>query len=313
MKKYVVYKVTNKINGKLYIGKTYNFEKRKREHILNKNDNLPFHNALKKYGEENFEWEIIDTSDNDEEIKQKEIYWIKKLNTCIKSKKSNGYNITVGGEGGVSWNSEPVVQFDFDGNYIEEFESASCASLKSKADRHMIIECAKGNLSQSGGYQWKFKKDVKSNRISNYNKKSSHRTKQIVQLDLNGYLINVFDSVTDASKKLNLNRANISSCLCGYSKRCGGYQWIYFEDYNPSKDYSFKGVEYKDKTIFQLDDKNNIINTFNNCSEASRAIGEPTSVHKQIHKALKSGHKCKGFRWVYSKDYQNHANTEVTI
>ena len=59
-KRYVIYKVTNSINGKVYVGKTYNFEKRKREHIYDIEDNLPFHRALKKYGIDNFVWEIID-------------------------------------------------------------------------------------------------------------------------------------------------------------------------------------------------------------------------------------------------------------
>ena len=46
-KKFVIYKVTNKINGKIYIGKTYNFEKRRREHIYDIENGLPFHRALK--------------------------------------------------------------------------------------------------------------------------------------------------------------------------------------------------------------------------------------------------------------------------
>jgi predicted GIY-YIG superfamily endonuclease len=44
-KKFVIYKVTNKINGKIYIGKTYNFEKRRREHIYDIENELPFHRA----------------------------------------------------------------------------------------------------------------------------------------------------------------------------------------------------------------------------------------------------------------------------
>lgn len=47
-KSYIIYKVTNKINGKIYIGKTYNLEKRKKQHIGDINNGLPFHNALKE-------------------------------------------------------------------------------------------------------------------------------------------------------------------------------------------------------------------------------------------------------------------------
>lgn len=53
-KNFVVYKVTCKVNNKVYIGKTYNFEKRKREHLYAIDDELPFHKAMKKYGKDNF-------------------------------------------------------------------------------------------------------------------------------------------------------------------------------------------------------------------------------------------------------------------
>lgn len=46
-KEYIVYKATNKINGKIYVGKTYNFEKRKKEHIYDIDNDIPFHRALK--------------------------------------------------------------------------------------------------------------------------------------------------------------------------------------------------------------------------------------------------------------------------
>ena len=71
-KEYVIYKVTNLINQKMYIGKTYNFEKRKREHLYDIDNGLPFHKALKKYGVKNFKWEIIDSASTDEEIKEME-------------------------------------------------------------------------------------------------------------------------------------------------------------------------------------------------------------------------------------------------
>lgn len=49
-KEFVIYTATNKINGKIYVGKTYNFEKRKQEHIYDIDNGIPFHRALKKYG-----------------------------------------------------------------------------------------------------------------------------------------------------------------------------------------------------------------------------------------------------------------------
>jgi len=95
----IIYKATNKINGKSYIGQTVkSLKKRIREHInLSKNgSNRPLHAALRKYGPENFTWEIIvDCGDNQHFLNESEIFFIDRYNT----KSPNGYNLTDGGEG----------------------------------------------------------------------------------------------------------------------------------------------------------------------------------------------------------------------
>lgn len=97
----VIYKITNKINGKCYIGKTTKtVEWRWKIHIRHSkfdNDHLLFHRAIKKYGVENFILEIIDTADNENELNEKEKYWIEYYKSYLKE---NGYNLTKGGEGG---------------------------------------------------------------------------------------------------------------------------------------------------------------------------------------------------------------------
>ena len=313
-KEFVIYTATNKINGKIYVGKTYNFEKRKQEHIYDIDNDIPFHRALKKYGIKNFEWKIIDTAKTDEEIKEKEIYWIKELNTCIHFQNSNGYNITLGGEGGVSWNSLPVVQFDLSGNYVHEYLSCSHASIATGIGRHNIGDCANGITKSSGGYQWKYKCDCDTFAMKEYKRPKSSRMKKIVQLDLDGKFVNEYESVTQASKELGIGRAVISSCLTNRSKRCNGFQWVYKKDYRPDQNYKFKGIS-KGNGIYQLDDNKHILNYFLNCSEAARYLGEETKVHKQIHKALGTGKRCRGFYWCKCDDYINfqHGNTEVTV
>jgi len=301
-KKYVVYKVINKINGKLYIGKTYNFEKRKREHFCDINDDLPFHRALKKYGKENFEWEIIDTAETEKEILKKEIYWIKKLNTCIHSKNSNGYNITLGGNGGVSWNSRPVIQFDLNGEYVEEYLSCSHASAETGIGRHNIGNSANGIAKRAGNFQWRYKDDCKGMKIEPIEKNKSCRCKEIIQLDLDGNYINAFGSVKDASKSLSIKRSVISNCLIKNSSTAGGYQWIYKKDYDPTENYKYKGIRLGNG-IVQLNDSWEIINHFRNCSEAARYLGESEKLHKLIHKRLKENKKCRGFYWRKYDDY----------
>lgn len=91
-----IYKVTNKENGKFYIGRT-SYEKlymRKATHkwyANNTNTNLPFPNAIRKYGVDGFIWEILEECDNDK-AGQREIFWIKELKPH--------YNATLGGDGG---------------------------------------------------------------------------------------------------------------------------------------------------------------------------------------------------------------------
>lgn len=311
-KTYVIYKVTNKINGKLYIGKTYNFEKRKKEHILDKNTNIPFHRALKKYGLENFNWEIIDYAESDKEIKEKEIYWIKKLNTCIHFPNSNGYNVTLGGEGGTSWNSRRVVQYNLNGEYMNEYVSISHAETVTGVNGSDIRACSMKKVQRAGDYIWRFKGKEHIIKISPYVQKPSCKRKRIMQLDLDGNVINIFDSVTIASETLNIGRCNISSCLIGQTKRCNGYQWIYEENYECSKNYKYKGKEVGNG-IYQLDDNMNIIEHYNNCAEAAKALNEPIKVRKQIFSALSSTKRCRGFRWMKVDDYNNnYANTELT-
>lgn len=97
MKKGLIYKYTNKLNGKIYIGQTSSsLSIRDKKHLSQIEDNTYFHRALKKYGRENFDLEIVEDNILLEEIDEKEIYWIKKLNSYYKT--GQGYNMTKGGK-----------------------------------------------------------------------------------------------------------------------------------------------------------------------------------------------------------------------
>ena len=88
----VIYKWTNKINGKSYIGQTIDEEGRKKDHIRGKYK-CYFHDAIKKYGIENFDYEVIERIE-ESLLSEREIYWINYYDTF-----NNGYNLTLGGEG----------------------------------------------------------------------------------------------------------------------------------------------------------------------------------------------------------------------
>ena len=88
----IIYKWTNKINGKSYIGQTIDEEGRKKDHIRGKYK-CYFHDAIKKYGLENFNYEVLEQIE-ESKLSEREIYWIKYFDTY-----NNGYNLTEGGEG----------------------------------------------------------------------------------------------------------------------------------------------------------------------------------------------------------------------
>jgi group I intron endonuclease len=99
MKSNDVYKITNKITGKVYIGITnQGAGARYRHHWYEARigEPAPIHRSMAKYGEENFTLEIIDFADTYEELKEKEKYWIKQYDSVNRDK---GYNLTEGGNG----------------------------------------------------------------------------------------------------------------------------------------------------------------------------------------------------------------------
>ena len=102
-----IYKITNSVNGKSYIGQTQNtIEERWKEHIKDSKKKMvqhrPLYSAINKYGIENFSIEQIEECP-EEILFQREIYWIEYYHTY-----SNGYNATLGGEGTCLYNYEEI-------------------------------------------------------------------------------------------------------------------------------------------------------------------------------------------------------------
>jgi group I intron endonuclease len=95
----IIYKIVNNINNKIYIGQTTQLIKaRFRDHCnLRKSiEKSAIRCAIKKYGKENFIITEIDNSINKEDLDKKEIFWI----NCYNSLCPNGYNLSLGGNGG---------------------------------------------------------------------------------------------------------------------------------------------------------------------------------------------------------------------
>lgn len=97
----VIYKITNSINGKIYIGQTRaTFEARWKGHILaSRKKSCSYshlHAAIRKYGQGVFRVEQIDSADSEKNLHAKEIFWIAHFNSTDKHR---GYNRNRGGSG----------------------------------------------------------------------------------------------------------------------------------------------------------------------------------------------------------------------
>lgn len=88
-----IYKITNKINNKIYVGQSNNIERRFKEHqTKGKTARIPLDIAIEKYGKDNFLYEVLEEC-SIEELNEKENYWIETLKSHI-----YGYNCNIGGE-----------------------------------------------------------------------------------------------------------------------------------------------------------------------------------------------------------------------
>lgn len=95
----IIYKATNRLNGKCYIGQTrHSLEHRKTIHLMcaKKGVETHFYQAIRKYGEENFEWEIICSTNDKKRLNELETFYITKYDSI-----KHGYNMVDGGDNNI--------------------------------------------------------------------------------------------------------------------------------------------------------------------------------------------------------------------
>ena len=114
-----IYKITNLINNKIYIGQTnITIEERFKQHCYNSFNHkigkdeydYPLHKAIRKYGQGNFQIEILEECDC-KLLNQKEKEYIKQFNSYY-----NGYNATLGGDGQCKYNYDEIVNYFLQNN-----------------------------------------------------------------------------------------------------------------------------------------------------------------------------------------------------
>lgn len=100
----VIYVITNLLTGMKYVGQTTrSLKERFGEHMKAKTH---LGNAIRHYGVENFTVEIIEECETLDQLNEREIFWIAKLNT----KHPHGYNMTDGGEGATGLTEESLAK-----------------------------------------------------------------------------------------------------------------------------------------------------------------------------------------------------------
>ena len=96
----IIYKTTNLVNGKIYVGQD---SKNNPKYL---GSGIALNNAIKKYGKENFKKEILENCVDKKDMDEKEIFWISKLDA---RNKNVGYNITKGGEGCLGFSNKGII------------------------------------------------------------------------------------------------------------------------------------------------------------------------------------------------------------
>ena len=173
VKIFCVYKITNLINNKSYIGVTKrNPNVRFKEHFCNKNELL--YKAKEKYGKNNFSLEIIESNISEDIIDEKERYYIQLYNSLV----PNGYNLSQGGfvnktiseqgkqrlrECNLGINNPKcnkyILMIDKETNKILNKFGSTREAARFLGDENKyrgIAYCLSGKFKTSQGYLWKY-------------------------------------------------------------------------------------------------------------------------------------------------------------
>lgn len=286
-----IYKITNLLNGKLYIGQARDIKKRWNEHIRELNNgihcNKHLQNAWNKYGKENFKFSIIiECAEND--LNELEKYYIEHLHSLTHE---NGYNITVGGTGGntVEWTEEKrAVHSDILKKIprTKQWLENMSKSQKGRVINHNSVERAKATKIINGN------------------------TVHILSYDCNGNFIKEYNSISEAARDIDCLDVAISETAKGrnHHYRKNMY-WFRKEDIDTTdvlkiiKEHNDSKMKANNKPIpvdqYTLDYK--YIKTWGSATEASKYFNKKSS--GTICKCCKGKIKyAYGYIWKYHNE-----------
>ena len=212
-----IYKITNQLNNKVYIGKTLNtIEHRWKEHCADytkeRNEKRPLYEAMKKYGIENFVISEIEEC-SDQIINDREVYWIEYYGSF-----KNGYNATRGGDGKAYLDYDLIVA-----NYQQ------LQNIQAVADLMNINRDSVAKVLKLRNIQIKTSGQVLSEKNGKMVQMFDKKTKTFIR---------TFPTMMDAAKWLIDNnytncknttiRYHISEVCQGKRKSAAGFIWKYY-------------------------------------------------------------------------------------
>lgn len=204
----IIYKITNKINNKIYIGlTTRTLETRWKEHLRHSSQKIDI--AISEFGKENFTIEQIEECPN-EMLDEREQFWISYYNSF-----NDGYNLTAGGR-----DNKVILRPD----KVEEvltFWNNGCGQKRITELTGLNVETVRNYLLKNGVTR----EDIKQRQGQLISKS---RAKFVNQYDLDGNFIKTWSSLIEAARSFNgVTGANITSVCKGKRKSAYGYKWRY--------------------------------------------------------------------------------------
>lgn len=246
-----IYKITNTINGKMYIGETQSKDPliRWRRHLsaIKSGRGCPLlGKAINKYGVDKFKFEVLIIC-FDSDTKKWEVEYIKKYNT----KTPNGYNGNDGGCPGANFTGKHHTEETKE--KLRQITKKQFETEESRIKRGELVK--KGmvgvNIGERLRASEKWKEYVEKKQIDGYSDITRQRIseslkntlksadirkklsetmtkingKAVIQYSLDGVELNRYDTIVRASKATSISRASISLAVNGYNKTSGGFIW----------------------------------------------------------------------------------------
>lgn len=296
MRNYIIYKTTNNINGKIYIGIHVTNLKLEQTYIgcgvckkdQKKNINKGFPAAVHKYGYENFSREILFIYPETKKGLKQALAKEAELVTPEFVKRKDTYNLVPGGQFNAGYLlRKQIAQYTIDGKFITIWDSITIA--EQELGLTSISQNLTGVSKYCGNYQWRYfdgdTSDIEPVQI---------KEKSVYQFDLQGNLIKRWKSTTEAAKTFtNFSSAKVAISRVCLGKGCQacGYYWSFKNKFEPKKNNHLSPVA-------KYNDAGEFLESYTSIKEAADANNIKTCAN--IIAAIKGTQKrCGGFRWRY--------------